>query len=191
MGRQINEKNKKCNCNFYYSSINIGKSIGCIDPYAAYRYPTAKEAVEASGEYTITKIHGEKELNGIVCFLADTEHTTLSSTLVKNENGYCEEDKYERNTRVASYTKGNVIMIVYSIKFNKHIIEIYFQNCENEPIITDSIQSNSVVIQINKFNYMAYFVLDRIPNNYKICVDGIWYPLPQSLLESLDEIPSQ
>lgn len=37
---------------------------GCIDPYASNRYPTAKEAVEASGEYTITKIHGEVELNG-------------------------------------------------------------------------------------------------------------------------------
>ena len=39
--------------------------------------------------------------------------------------------------------------------------------------------------------YAAYLVLDKIPNNYKICVDGIWYPLPQSLLEIFYEIPPQ
>jgi len=169
-------------------SVNL---CSCIDPYAADRYPTAKEAVEASGEYTISKIYGEKELNGMVCFLADAG-TTVSSTMIKNENGYCEIDKNERyDSKISMYAKGNVAFILYHIKFSKHIIEIRMQKYENEPIVTDTIQSNSVVIPENKTWYIVYLVLDRIPNNYKICVDGIWYPLPQTLLENFFDIPPQ
>jgi len=123
-------------------SVNL---CGCIDPYAAYRYPTAKEAVEASGEYTVDEVYGEEKLNGIICFFYKASkayggNEAVSCTLIKNENGYCMVDKYERNTKAAWYDTGNVIMIIYSIKFNKHVIEINFQNRENEPIVTDSIQ---------------------------------------------------
>ena len=167
--------------------------LSACDPYAKYRYPTAKEAMEAEG-YTVKQEYGEVELNGVICYLFDTSdygNSHVSAILSKNENGYSNIDFSEEKINVSFYDVGIVKWIMYNRKFNKYILDINLFRYETKPIVSDSLGNEPAIIEINSSRSTAYFVLDKIPKDYKICVDGIWYPLPQQEYEMYWEIPPQ
>ena len=169
--------------------------LSACDPYAKYRYPTAKEAMEAEG-YTVKQEYGEVELNGVICYLFDTSdygNSHVSCILSKNENGYSYVDVFAKEGESLSsyFDIGIVQWIMYYKKFNKYILDINLFRYETKPIVSDSLGNEPAIIAINSSRSTAYFVLDKIPKDYKICVDGIWYPLPQQEYEMHWELPPQ
>ncbi|MDD4275945.1 MAG: hypothetical protein PHO33_03100 [Clostridia bacterium] len=173
-----------------FIAINL---CGCFDIYAEYRYPTAKEAVEANGN-TVKNVYGAEELNGVICYLFDHigDGSYKSIVLIENENGYCAYDKFgDYYIKLISFDEGVVHYIVSYKKFENYVLEIRLLDYQNLPTVTDTIGNSGLIITISEGSAMAYLVLDKVPDDYKICVDGIWYPIPQSEYEHFNNIPPQ
>ena len=110
----------------------------------------------------------------------------------KNKNGYSYVDVFAEDKIYASYFDVGVVMcIIHYKKFNKYIIDIDLYRYETKPIVSDSLGNEPAIIDINSARSTAYFVLDKVPEDYKICVDGIWYPLPDQENEMHWELPPQ
>ncbi len=156
---------------------------GCFDPYAKYRYPTAKEAMEAEG-YEVKKVYGEVELNGLICYSfskTDIGGGFIYAILTKNKNGYCVIDPHQKEDYLsAMYNNGTIRHMVATEKFSKYIIYLNLFYEGEKPEIVDSLGNEAVIIETGYGWSEAFLILNRMSKDYKVCVDGIWYPMPKT-----------
>ncbi len=165
-----------------------------IDIYAKYRYPTAKEAVEAEG-YNVEKVYGEVEVNGLIFYdfnSSTTDNDYSSVILIKNKNGYCSVDPFlKEDSFTDMYNVGVVDFIMVFEKFSKHIVNIIIFSYNGKLEIVDSLGNCASITELERGSFMAYFALNRITKDYKICVNGIWYPMPKLYIDIHLELPPQ
>lgn len=187
-------KNKKIVSIALVLILCLTSLTGCIGLYNEYRYPTAKEAME-SIDYIVKVVYGEVELNGLICFFfseTDTGGGFVSAVLTKNKDGYCAADPYQKKHSIrAIYNTGMIRQIVVDERFYKCIIMLDLVYEGEKPEIIDNKGNEALIIETPYGKAAGFFVLKRIPKNYKICVNDIWYPIPEGDLDLYLDLPPQ
>jgi len=141
-------------------------------------------------EYYLSKEPCPQSPTDINCFLyceaiaiTTLTHPELKITIATKFGDYY--------IKLISFDEGVVHYIVSYKKFENYVLEIRLLDYQNLPTVTDTIGNSGLIITISEGSAMAYLVLDKVPADYKICVDGIWYPIPQSKYEHFNNIPPQ
>lgn len=180
--------------------ILLASLSGC-DNYKQYpsdnatRYPTLEEALETTSD----KIKYVFEEGNIVYVVFGGNNTT-GLFLYKDEVGYVKSSEFNNHTwakKVINEQRTGSGLLSRMHYADKYIIKFsMLVEATYEPIIYDSLNSefqykeyvfvNSNGIRIKTFDY--FLVMDEIPKDYKVYIDGVEYGINQLVNSDIEMI---